>query len=175
MSKRRSFSRYVRLLNRGPARGSRKPTERRTQPDSATQRTAEPVKFGHPDYVIQSGKHTGVKIGDLPMDFLQWAASAKDWGWAKEEMAKRCAALPSPKKSSLPPKPKKETPTRNHSGDYTEGCEYQRLRLEFDHANGDADQCPFDTNSYTYTGPSIRWGGWRPVIAPSEFPLEAGQ
>jgi|688.fasta_scaffold211621_2 hypothetical protein len=144
------------------------------QRDSTPKVVTQTVKFGHPDWVMQSGRHTGVKISDLPMDFLEWAASKMGWDWAREEIARRYSTLPSPKKSSPPPKPKKETQTRNHSGDYKEGCEYQRLRLEFDRADGDADECPFNTNSYTYTGPSICWVGGQPVIVPSEFPKEAG-
>jgi hypothetical protein len=135
---------------------------------------AQPVRFGDPDYVMRNGKWAGRSIKDLPLDYLEWAVEKMNWGWAKDEMARRCATLPSPKKSSPPPKPKKETKTRNHSGDYKEGCEYQRLRLEFDRADGDADECPFNTNSYTYTGPSICWVGGQPVIVPSEFPKEAG-
>jgi hypothetical protein len=55
------------------------------------------------------------------------------------------------------------------------GRDYPRLKLEFDRAGGDANDCPFDTGDYTYTGPSIRWVGGQPVITPSEFPMEAGR
>lgn len=55
------------------------------------------------------------------------------------------------------------------SGMTTVGSEYQRLRDEFDRANGDPDECPFDTNDHKYTGPTICWVGGKPVVVPSEF------
>lgn len=55
------------------------------------------------------------------------------------------------------------------------GTDYLRLLTEFDRADGDAEECPFDEGDYTYTGPSICWVGGQPVITPSEFPKEAGR
>ncbi len=52
------------------------------------------------------------------------------------------------------------------------GSDYQRLRDEFDRADGNADECPFDTDDYQYTGPSIVTVDGRAVIVPSEFPKE---
>lgn len=50
------------------------------------------------------------------------------------------------------------------------GSDYQRLRDEFDRADGDPSECPFDTEDYQYTGPTIHWVGGTPVVSPSEFP-----
>ena len=52
------------------------------------------------------------------------------------------------------------------------GNEYHRLLTEFDRAGGDADECPFDSEDYQYTGPTISWNGSTQVISPSEFPKE---
>jgi hypothetical protein len=58
------------------------------------------------------------------------------------------------------------------AGIETVGSNYERLRVEFDRADGDPNDCPFDTGDYTYAGPSICWVGGQPVITPSEFPKE---
>ncbi len=56
------------------------------------------------------------------------------------------------------------------SGIVLEGSNYSRLRQEFDRADGDSSDCPFDTRDYKYTGPTICWNGGTQFVAPSEFP-----
>ena len=50
---------------------------------------AEGVQFPHHDYVISRGRYRGTKIGDLPSDYLEWCINTHDWGWAKDELARR--------------------------------------------------------------------------------------
>ncbi|NCA15121.1 MAG: hypothetical protein EBS89_13560, partial [Proteobacteria bacterium] len=59
------------------------------------------------------------------------------------------------------------------SGVVVKGAEYDRLRMEFLRADGDPDACPFDTDDYTYQGPTMATVGGRTVIVSSEFTPEA--
>lgn len=58
------------------------------------------------------------------------------------------------------------------AGLWIEGSDYIRLKTEFDRANGDESECPFNTEDHKYMGPTISWNGGTPIIAPSEFPKE---
>lgn len=145
-------------------------------------------KFGDPDWVIQSGKHRGVKIMDLPVDFLEWAAVKMDWGWAKKELGRRHLSLhcPSPEKSSrLQKKQEKKEAFAEHQrqeahtklaqmqeGVVIVGSDYHRLRQDFDRLDGDADDCPFDAGDRHYSGPTMAFMGGKFVMVPSEFPRE---
>ena len=52
-------------------------------------RQSDGVNFPHPEYVISRGKYRGIKIKDLPSDYLEWCINTHDWGWAKDELARR--------------------------------------------------------------------------------------
>ena len=47
------------------------------------------VRFGDPEYRLRKGKYRGVRIMDLPIEFVDWCATNMQWGWALEELNRR--------------------------------------------------------------------------------------
>lgn len=145
------------------------------------------VKFPHPEFVMQNGRYQGVKIKDLPVDYLMWITKEKGWGWAKEELARREVELATPsqrnawekKQIKLEKKQRravaKAEAQRSAANEKLEamkagldvvGSDYERLSNDFEMAGGDTEACPFGDD---YEGPTLCWQGGKPLIVASEF------
>jgi hypothetical protein len=119
------------------------------------------------------GKHKGKPLTEIPDGYLRWCLeNVTDCPvQVAEEAARRCLVY------GFSPEQRKAI-SRNGKGldipkfmAETVGCDYERLRGEFDRAGGDPDECPFDTEDYQYMGPRLALGH-APSIVPSEFPKE---
>jgi hypothetical protein len=147
---------------------------------------SDPAKFPHPDFVMQNGRYAGVKIGDLPAEYLTWIATEKGWGWAKEELARREVENATPSQRTALEKKQRRIEAKSQKAmanaeakrsaareklEYMQagidvvGDDYQRLRNDFEMAGGDPEGCPFGED---YEGPSLCWQGGKPMIVASE-------
>lgn len=47
------------------------------------------ARLGDPEYRLQKGKYRGVRVMDLPIEFVDWCATNMQWDWALEELNRR--------------------------------------------------------------------------------------
>jgi hypothetical protein len=140
-------------------------------------------------FTLRFGKFAGVKISDVPLDYIQWMAREQRAQWAIAEEARR-RRLTSPSKKCSPSAGRKIADklarrearaehqrqrsanklARMQSGIRIMGADHQRLLGEFHRAGGDSEACPFDCEGYHYEGPEMVTVGGRTVIVESEFP-----
>jgi hypothetical protein len=121
--------------------------------------------------VMQFGKHKGVAMDLIPLSYLRWCAeNLRKCPLVIQELDRRGELGGVSGKAVDKYKAIKANPL-TYKGTFV-GRDYQRLRAEFDRADGDADACPFDTKDHKYMGPTIGWNGGTPIVTPSEFPKE---
>jgi uncharacterized protein (DUF3820 family) len=121
--------------------------------------------------VMPFGKHKSKTMDSIPMPYLLWCVKEmkKCPLIVIQEIDRRTGLDGLSGKSIRKYQRIKETGGLTYKGTIV-GRDYRRLREEFERADGDPSDCPFDTEDYQYTGPTIHWVGGHSVVSPSEFP-----
>ena len=142
----------------------------------------ERLKVSTAGKIMHFGKFRGRPVCEVDQNYLVWCRDNLEQCpiYIFEELYVR----KNRRNPSLSPKKRKRieaSKKRNidklkkiQEGVPIEGRHYQRLRAEFERADGDSEDCPFDDGKERnkYAGPTIRWNGGNPIIIPSEFPKE---
>lgn len=117
--------------------------------------------------VFRFGKHKGTPVTEVSVGYLKWCyESFPDCpDYIVAELSRRGVETGQGwiKRRAVP-----ADPTPVHKATVV-GRDFDRLHAEFLRADGNPDDCPFDTHDYKYEGPEIRQSGDRSIIAPGEF------
>ncbi len=117
--------------------------------------------------IMPFGKHKGAPVTEVGSSYLKWCyESFPDCpDFIVAELSRRGVETGQGwiKRRAVP-----ADPTPKHKATVV-GRDYDRLHAEFLRAEGNTEDCPFDTEDYQYEGPEIRHSSGHSVIAPGEF------